>query len=312
MKALVAAPDAEGWLAFGDVAGPAPDSNEAVIAVTAFSLNRGEVNRARNGEQGQQIGWDVAGRIVRPAADGSGPPEGARVVGFSKRMQGWAERLALPTTDFAAIPDGVSDIDAATLPVAGLTALYALERCERLLADRVLITGATGGVGHFACQLAHAMGAKPVALLRRPDHTAAVEATGAEVVVSEDGSALDDLPKFRSIVDGVGGPLFAKLLDAMDAGGRIVTYGVSGGAEAPMPLRNLLFSGDGRVDGFHLYRESEKETAAKGLARLMSMLLDGRLKTEVTLTSDWTGTPEAARGLIDRAYLGKAVMTIAQ
>ena len=81
--------------------------------------------------------------------------------------EGWAERIALRTTDIAAIPDKVSDADAATLPVAGLTALYALERCERLLASRVLITGATGGVGYFACQLARLMGAHVTAVLRR-------------------------------------------------------------------------------------------------------------------------------------------------
>lgn len=310
MKAVVANPDKEGWLEIGDVAEPAPDSHEAVIRVTAFSVNRGEVNRARTGQAGMQIGWDVAGVVDAAAKDGSGPPAGARVVGFSRRMQGWAERVALPTVDFAAIPDGVGDADASTLPVAGLTALYCLERCERLLGDRVLITGATGGVGYFACQLATAMGAHPVALLRRGDHVAMIRDIGAEPVVSADASALADMPKFRSIIDGVGGEIFAKLLDAMDASGRLVTYGVSGGAEAPMPIRNLLLSGDGRIDGFHLYRESEKETAAKGLARLMRLILAGRLKTGIGVTADWSETAKVARDLIDRAYPGKAVLTL--
>ena len=310
MKAVVANPNAEGWLEIGEAPSPKPDSNEVVVRVTAFSVNRGEVNRARAAERGMQIGWDVAGVVARAAENGQGPKEGARVVGFSRRMQGWAEEVALPVPDVAEVPNGVSDAEASTLPVAGLTALYALERFERLLADRVLVTGATGGVGYYACQIAKAMGATPVALLRRPDHAAAIEALGAETVVSEDGSALADLPKFRSIVDGVGGPLFAKLLDAMDASGRLVTYGVSAGAEAPMPIRNLLLSGDGRIDGFHLYRESEKESAAKGLDRLMRMLLDGRLKAPVEVEKPWTDVASVAKALIDREFAGKAVLTI--
>ncbi len=310
MKAVVANPNKAGWLEIAEAPAPKANSNEVVVRATAFSVNRGEVNRAKASTQGLQIGWDVVGIVERAAADGGGPPTGARVVGFSRRMQGWAQAVALPVVDVAEIPDGVSDVDAATLPVAGLTALYALERCERLLGDRVLVTGATGGVGHFACQLAAAMGARPVALLRRSDHADAIRALGAEVVVSADGSALADLPKFRSIVDGVGGPLFPKLLDAMDASGRLVTYGVSAGADAPMPIRNLLLSGDGRIEGFHLYRESEKETAAKGLNRLMRLMLDGRLKTEVSVLKDWREIGAVAADLIDRAYLGKAVLTL--
>ena len=77
----------------------------------------------------------------------------------------------MPPKDLAEIPEGVSDADAATLPVAGLTALYALERGEHLLASRVLITGASGGVGLFGVQLARLMGADIVAQVRRKDHT---------------------------------------------------------------------------------------------------------------------------------------------
>jgi len=310
MKAVVANPDVRGWVEIGEADEPRPDSHEALVRVTAFSVNRGEVNRARNGVAGTQVGWDVAGVVERAAADGSGPKTDARIVGFSRRQQGWAEKVALPTADLAEIPAGVSDAEASTLPVAGLTALYALERCERLAGDRVLITGATGGVGYFACQLATIMGAMPVALLRRPDHRALIEATGADVIVSGDGSALAAEPKFRSIVDGVGGPLFAHLINALDTSGRLVTYGVSAGAEAPMPLRQILLSGDGRIDGFHLYRESEKETAAKGLVRLQRLMLQNRLDVGITVQKDWREIPAVAEAIIERTYFGKAVLTL--
>ncbi len=137
MKAVVANPSVRGFVEIGDVAEPVAAGNEAIIRMTALSLNRGEIRRAENAETRMQVGWDTVGVVEAPASDGSGPEAGQRVVGFSRRLQGWAERVALPTRDLAVIPDSVSDVDAATLPVAGLTALYALDRCQRLLANRV-------------------------------------------------------------------------------------------------------------------------------------------------------------------------------
>ena len=228
MKAVVANPAVTGCLEIGDVAAPVADSNEALVAVTTISLNRGELRRAEAAEAGMQIGWDLAGIVQSAARDGSGPAEGTRVVGFSRRMQGWAEQVALPTRDLAAIPDTVSDQDAATLPVAGLTALYALERCERILGNRVLITGASGGVGYFACQLGLLMGGHIVAHLRRPDYADMVRGTGVqEVVVSEDAAGIAEQGRFRSIIDGVGGPLLASLIAALEEGGRAILYGAS-------------------------------------------------------------------------------------
>ena len=129
MRAVVTNPGATGSLVIAETPEPNPDSDEALVRVKAFSLNRGEVRRAATQAAGTMIGWDVVGVVEEAARNGSGPTKGTRVVGFSRRVRGWAERIALPTTDAAEIPDDVSDADAATLPVAGLTALYALERC---------------------------------------------------------------------------------------------------------------------------------------------------------------------------------------
>ncbi|MDE0406263.1 MAG: alcohol dehydrogenase, partial [Alphaproteobacteria bacterium] len=65
-----------------------PFSNEALVRVSAFSLNRGEVRRAERADRPIRIGWDIAGTVETAAADGSSPPEGTRVVGFSPRMEG--------------------------------------------------------------------------------------------------------------------------------------------------------------------------------------------------------------------------------
>ena len=225
-------------------------------------------------------------------------------------MQGWAAKVALPTRNIAEIPSEISDIDAATLPVAALTALYALERCDRLLASNVLVTGASGGVGHFACQLAVMMGANVRALLRRPDHQAMVEETGATVVISSDGSGLESLGPFRAIIDGVGGDHLGRLLTRLDPSGRAILYGVSGGDTTAVQIRDLMATGDGRIDGFHLYRESEFESAQHGLERLLSLMVSDRLKTLVSVTGDWSEVGKVAAQLIDRDYPGKAVLNI--
>lgn len=310
MRAVIADPSVPGNLRIAEVADPTPDSTEALIRVSAFSVNRGEVKRAEVAEAGQPIGWDTMGVVERPAGDGSGPPAGTRVVGFSKRMQGWAELVALPTRDLAAVPDGVSDADASTLPVAGLTALYALERCPRLLANRVLITGASGGVGYFACQLGTLMGADVVSVLRRADHRDMVEGTGARVMIASSPEEIAALGRFHVIIDGVGGEQFGRLVSLLEPGGRAVVYGVSAGADTTLGLRDLMFTGDGRIDGFHLYRESEVESCTLGLTRLLSLLESGRIRTVVSQVSDWGEVASVASGLISRDYPGKAVLTL--
>jgi NADPH:quinone reductase-like Zn-dependent oxidoreductase len=156
VRAVVVDPAAPGKLAIKPVELRDPDRNEVAVRVTAISLNRGETRRAvQQAEPGWRPGWDFAGVAETAAGDGSGPRPGTRVVGILP-SSAWAEWVNCRTHAVAALPDAVEDAEAATLPVAGLTALHALRQGGLLLGRKVLVDGASGGVGHLACQLAMA------------------------------------------------------------------------------------------------------------------------------------------------------------
>src|SRR3954452_5503196 len=148
-----------------DVAEPVPSPCEALVQVRTTSLNRGEVLDLARLPDGSLAGWDVAGVVEQSAADGRGPARGTRVVGLV-RTGAWAQLVAVPTASLVVIPAGVSFAQAATLPSAGLTALTALELAGSRVASRVLITGASGGVGRFVVQLAYQGGADVTAVAR--------------------------------------------------------------------------------------------------------------------------------------------------
>jgi NADPH:quinone reductase len=210
-----------------------PDRDEVAVRVATVSLNRGETRRAvQQAEVGWRPGWDFAGVVETAAADGSGPAPGARVVGILP-SGAWAERVNCRTHAVAALPDAVSDAEAATLPVAGLTALHALRQGGLLLGRKVLVDGASGGVGHIACQLATAAGAQVWCQVRREEHRPAIaEWCGERVVVSRDLSAAKPYGPFWLILDSLGGPALAAALGMLQPGGTCVTFGVSDAAQA--------------------------------------------------------------------------------
>ena len=295
-----------------------PFSNEAVVRTSAFSMNRGELGRARNAQDsGMQIGWDFAGTVERAARDGSGPVDGTRVVGFSPRMEGWAERVSIPTRHIAPIPAGVTDAQAATLPVAGLTALHAVDSATGLLARRALVTGASGGVGMFALQLAALGGAETIAQVRRPDQVPFVDALAATsslpsvtALVSPDGNGIGATGPFRLVVDGVSGSVLEAGIGALAPDGICVCYGITAAPAIALDIRPFMFSGQARIMGFYLYSRAETDPPCENLPRLLSLVESGRLNCGIAIEASWREAGAVARKLLDRQFNGKAVMHV--
>lgn len=310
MRAVVVDPEAVGRLSITEVETPDPAPSEALVRVAAVSLNRGEVRRAEENEPGFRPGWDLAGTVERAAEDGSGPEEGTRVVGFLP-SGAWAEFAAVPTNALAGLPDGVSFEEAATLPVAGLTAMYALEKGGGLVGKNVLITGASGGAGLFALQLARMSGARVVALVRREEHVEMVREAGAhQVVVDEGGAAARENGPYHLILESVGGEVLGNALSMLAPEGTCVSFGVSGGAEVTFDARSFYFTGGAKLYGFILFHEVLAHPASGGLARLVRLVDEGRLRPRIEVEASWTEVGETAARLIDRGYTGKAVLHI--
>jgi NADPH:quinone reductase len=310
MRAIIVEPNAVSRLAIATVAEPQALPHAAIVQVAAISINRGEIRRAQTADAGWRIGWDLAGTIVQTAADGSGFPVGTRVVGFLPGGA-WADRVAVPTEALAALPESVSFAQAATLPVAGLTALMALQKGGLLLGKNVLITGASGGVGYFACQLAIAAGATVVAHVGRADRAAFVGATGVDrVIVGDTPAAAAAYGDYDLILDAVGDRVLPVALGLLAKDGICVTFGATAGRESVIDVGSFYGKGGVQLYGFILFHEVRQKPAGVGLERLVKLVEQGKLKPHIDLEADWTQVGEVAQQLLDRRYVGKAVLRV--
>jgi NADPH:quinone reductase-like Zn-dependent oxidoreductase len=311
IRAVVVDPNVSGRLAISDVDAPTPAANEVVVRVAAISLNRGEVRRSTTAEPGWRPGWDLAGVVETPAADGSGPAAGTRVVGLL-RSGAWGELVSVPTHSLAELPASVSFAQAATLPVAGLTAYHVLLKGGSLLGRTVLITGASGGVGNFAIQLARLSGAQVVAHIRSPGHESFVKDAGANsVVIGEDLLPASQYAPYHLIVESVGGNTLGTALGLLAEDGTVVLFGTSGGNEVTFNAQRFYGTGGASLYGLILFHELRRESAAVGLQRLLGLVETGKLRPAIEIEADWTQIADVAQKLLDRNYLGKAVLHLA-
>ena len=211
MLAIVNTPEGTAPVELREVPEPQRALNEALIEVRAFSLNRGELRLFQTRPEGWRPGQDIGGVVVQPAANGSGPKAGERVVALTDNA-GWAERAAVPAHRMAVLPDNVLLEEAAALPVAGLTALRTLRHGAPLLGKRVLITGAAGGVGHLATQIATRSGARVTAVVGNRERGRHVR--GAEEIIE----SIDEAQGlFALILEAAGGASLAAAIAHIEA-----------------------------------------------------------------------------------------------
>lgn len=319
MRAIIVDHNRANHVKLGQIEQPVAQSSEAIVQVAAIALNPGDLLGAVHRANGQPIGWDLAGTVIQQAADGSGPGNGSRVVGVivtggwknvSLGSGAWAEQVAVPTIQLAEIPDAVSFAQAATLPIAGLTALRALEKGGLLWQQRVLITGATGGVGDLAVQLAHSAGAYVVGTIRTPEREAFVRTNGAnEVSVGQSIANARQFGPYHLILDSIGGKTLGEALSMLASDGLCVNIGFAASAEVTFNALDLFVGGTGFY-ALDLFHEFKSRPASLDLARLAQAVAGGDLKSHIEVAESWEKIEEVAQHLRNRTYAGKAVLYV--
>ncbi|MEE6164253.1 MULTISPECIES: zinc-binding dehydrogenase [unclassified Mycolicibacterium] len=303
MRAIVYDPQAPAKLRFDDVTEPAVADSQALIDVHAIALNFGELHFIEQMRRpGEVPGWDTAGVVTQAASDGSGPPEGTRVVGFSGEA-GWAERRAVATHNLAELPEFVEFDEAAALPVAGVTALQALRALGPVVGRRVLITGASGGVGRFAVQLAARAGAHVIAAVGSPARGDGLTELGADEVVVGLDSVTE--PVF-GVLDNVGGKLLAQAFSLVDDGGSVQSIGMASNEPTTINFEQERRLGNRkRLEPFTVRAPFQAD-----LQYLLTLLADGELDPQIGLRDSWDNISAAAQALLGRRVAGKAVLRV--
>ncbi|ATY13043.1 zinc-binding alcohol dehydrogenase [Amycolatopsis sp. AA4] len=305
----------DGQFELGEAPDPAADGDQVVVRIRAAGLNAADLQQAR-GAYPAPPGWpddipglEIAGVVEDPGPTATGWAAGDRVmavVGGGAH----AERIAVPASLLLPIPDSVDDVHAAGFPEAFSTAWDGLvDPAGVRPGERVLVTGAAGGVGTAMVQVAALAGADVVASVRRPETHAAVQALAPEATVVTPEQEEENGP-YDIVVELVGGKDCLRRVRWLNPYGRILVIGVGAGEETTLRLFDLMRV-RGRVLGSTIRARSTVEKAAlanrvrKGL---LAALATGRLTVPVDSVYPLEQAAEAYVRLGTPGKLGKIVL----
>lgn len=297
MRALVVDPSAEHGMELSEVAEPDAGSDGVLIEVAFAGVNAGDLNDARSGrlQPGEVLGSDVAGTVVRDATSTLSP--GTPVVALAPGA--FADRVVAASGSYAVLPPEVDLAQAATLPVAGVAALRALRSAGPLDGRRVLVTGASGGVGRFAVQLAAQAGADVTAAVGSLDRAGGLRDAGADVVVD----SLDAVHEpVDHVVETVGGPVLVAAWQLLAPGGHLESVGWASGQPAVLPPYATIGPPKALRSFLNL------PPFGDDLATLVAWLADGSLAVDVGGEFHVTRFADAVEALRSRRLRGKAVL----
>ena len=301
---------------------PAPDAGQVLLRVAAAGLDRGVWHLMAGlpylvrpmfgmSTPRQPIpGLDVAGTVVALGPGAEGFSVGDRVFGIAAGS--FAEYAVATTTSITHLPDGVSSEDAAALPVSGLTAFEAVHTHGGVQpGQRVLVTGASGGVGGYAVQLAAAAGADVTGVASgvKADF---VRSLGAGRSIDYGTTVVTDLPDRYDLIVDVNGRLpLGRLVRILTPAGALVIVGgenggrLTGGIERQFGAR-LRSAFTRRRLGFFI--SSETRADLPELARLVET---GALRSTATTMRPLAEVRQAIADLTDGRVRGKAVIRVA-
>ena len=320
-----------------DVEVPEPGPGQVRVAVSAASLNFGDIARCRGGvaavlaEPPFTLGMDVAG-VVDATGDGAEEWLGRRVVGITPMSLGGLAEHALAGSVFEA-PPGLDDAEAAAFTLPFHVSWLALhERAHLQPGETVLVRSGASAVGTAAVQLARAAGARVVATAGGPDKTALCAELGADVVVdhaSEDVfDAVMDATADRGadvIFDPVGGDLTETIWTCGALGGRYLAVGFNDDPESGLtgrPLRRLSMANLSVLGVLLAYLEVPRDLRRLGInpfppdtgrrvhEALLGLVADGSIRPVVGRRTTLDGVAAALEDHAARRTTGRTVVTI--
>jgi len=277
MRAVVSTPGGERWAEIRDIPAPEPGPGELLVEVHAAGINRGELTLVQMREDFRP-GQEIAGVVA------DGPRKGERVVGLAD-WHGWAEYAAVPEHRTVSLPDEIGFATAAALPMAGNTALNLIRLSGDIVGRNVTVTGASGGVGVIAAQLARIGGAS----------------------VSAVSAVTDDVADGQHVIlESVGGASLDAAIAKVALGGLILVFGNSSKEPASLDFRS--FAGRDRVRIQTFFSAHYEHLAADNLNTLLGLVADGRLEVQVGLEAPLADVNDALDALDQRRVPGKAIL----
>jgi NADPH2:quinone reductase len=310
---------------------PQPGAGEILIKVESVSVNYSDVARRSNAPYPFPTplpfipGSEVAGIVEALGKGVDGPPVGTPVFALvGQGSNGYAQYAITPAQQVIPVPPGLDLDQAASLPVAGTTALLILREMAGLQGgERILIQGAAGGVGSYAVQMARILGAgQIIGATSSAAKFAAVKDFGATDVIdyTQPGWAQEvrTLTKGQGVdvlLEMSGGSNFAQGLAALAPFGRIIVYGVASG-------NPLEFDDEARLRFFYnpslnqsiqvfnlgLWFGLRPQAAGKAMADLIGLVASGQVKAPVQQVLPLSQAAEAHRLMESRRTTGKIIL----
>lgn len=253
----------------------------------------------------------VAPDAPRPrtlGSEGAGTVDGRPVLVRGHGV--WATAAVVAEQALIPVPDGVRLEQAAAMGVAGVTAWRcATEKAAVTADDRVLVLGASGGVGSMLVSLSRSLGASVWGQTGSADKADWIRELGAEEVIVGDAERVRrDAGGYRPTVvfDPLGDGYFGAAVEAMAEKGRLVAFGTSAGPSGQVPLQ-LLYRKALTVHGYGGLIESA-EALARGSREAMQAVAEGRMRVEIDRVVPLDRVAEAFALLADRSVRGKVVL----